>query len=707
MISFYDRLLRLIFVLASAAVLTQASIEMHHVAWGTGIWLGEYSLKWGLGFFGFAAGCLGLFIVAVLVAWWPERWMTIRLWLTRTRNRLPLPVRGGFALTCALAPVLFFQYTMWGVVFAGPGMRLLVWGLSTLGLAIAIGRGEQLLGWKESLIASLVGGALIGMAIPLATVTDYPFSLGWSEGNRLWDYSVLFGRERYLVPPGMKLAPFLDVGRQLIGGLPFLYPNLTILQERLWLGLIGILPYVLLSWSMFHVPHHRLAGVPIPALPWLLAGLWGFLFLRQGPIHPPLLISAILVALVWRRSLWIAVPVLIAAGYFAAVSRFTWTFAPAMWAGMLWFSSADPQDQRLDRRDWHRTIALALAGLVGGLLLPQLTGVLTDKGNTPITQVTDALTRQPLLWYRLLPNSTYPPGVLLGLLLAVLPLILVLAITVWRGLWRPNFWQRLAVLGALGAFLIVGLIASTKIGGGGDLHNLDMFLIGLLFTASIAWEKNLRTSSGKLWITEQASLSPWLRLLLIVMVMLPAYNSLMRMRPLLYADDFQRLKVLADVEDPYADPRVLGLLPPRQKVREVLDVVRARVQEAAARGEVLFMDQRQLLTFGYIQGVPLVPEYEKKYLMDQAMGETAALTFPAFYRDLGRHRFTLIISDPLRLPIKDSEYGFGEENNAWVKWVAVPILCYYEPDKTFKEFRIQLLIPRAAVSPDCALPVSP
>jgi hypothetical protein len=81
-----------------------------------------------------------------------------------------------------------------------------------------------------------------------------------------------------------------------------------------------------------------------------------------------------------------------------------------------------------------------------------------------------------------------------------------------------------------------------------------------------------------------------------------------------------------------------------------------------------------------------------------------ASTFPPFYRDLERHRFSLIISDPLHLPIKDSEFGFSEENNAWVKWVAAPILCYYEPLITLQEFKIELLVPLPSVSPDCMLP---
>ena len=53
--------LRLLFVLLAAALLTQACIELNRVAWGTGIWLGEYSPKWAIGFFGFILLSLGLF----------------------------------------------------------------------------------------------------------------------------------------------------------------------------------------------------------------------------------------------------------------------------------------------------------------------------------------------------------------------------------------------------------------------------------------------------------------------------------------------------------------------------------------------------------------------------------------------------------------------------------------------------------------------
>ncbi|MDP2778732.1 MAG: hypothetical protein Q8O48_13925, partial [Anaerolineales bacterium] len=85
---------------------------------------------------------------------------------------------------------------------------------------------------------------------------------------------------------------------------------------------------------------------------------------------------------------------------------------------------------------------------------------------------------------------------------------------------------------------------------------------------------------------------------------------------------------------------------------------------------------------------------EKKRLMDEALSENMTY-FEQFYTDLAAHRFSLIVSELLRTPIKDSSYQFGEENNAWVKWVSNAVLCYYEPKITLKEVGVQLLVPKA------------
>ena len=97
------------------------------------------------------------------------------------------------------------------------------------------------------------------------------------------------------------------------------------------------------------------------------------------------------------------------------------------------------------------------------------------------------LTRQPLLWDRLLPNATYPLGILLAVVLVSVPLIILLIYLVRTRRWQLDWLRGLVVAGPLALFLIVGLVVSVKIGGGSNLHNLDMYLIGLLFAAALAW----------------------------------------------------------------------------------------------------------------------------------------------------------------------------------------------------------------------------
>jgi hypothetical protein len=242
------------------------------------------------------------------------------------------------------------------------------------------------------------------------------------------------------------------------------------------------------------------------------------------------------------------------------------------------------------------------------------------------------------------------------------------------------------------------LVVSTKIGGGGDLHNLDMFLIGIVFTAVIAWE-----NGGRQWLGKFDTHPVWVRGVLILLLVIPGIQPLSALRSFQFADQLPWLVTLTDV----SKGKFLEMLPAQDEVDDILQTIRREVDARKSQGEILFLDQRQLLTFGYVKNVPFVPEYEKKVLMNEAMSESADY-FAPFYADLAAHRFSLIISEPLRAPVKDSNYEFGEENNAWVKWVVEPVLCYYEEIETFKSAQIQLLVPKQG-NVDCSsrLPVAP
>jgi hypothetical protein len=117
------------------------------------------------------------------------------------------------------------------------------------------------------------------------------------------------------------------------------------------------------------------------------------------------------------------------------------------------------------------------------------------------------------------------------------------------------------------------------------------------------------------------------------------------------------------------------ILPSDKAVEAAIKQVRELVEGAS--GEVLFIDQRQLLTFGQISRVELFGEYELKNMMNQAMGGNDDY-FDAFIDDLSEHRFALIVSDPLPRFVQSTDHAFGEENDAWLQYVAEPLQLYYE-----------------------------
>jgi len=687
----------ILLLFVSAWALSGACVEFYNIAWGTGNWLGQFSPKWFLLFLFFVLFCTACLGGVLFSLWFPEKPASVFTSASSLRDKLK-GIRWLLIIIILGMPVYFFQYTPWGRIFGGSNFRALVWALSVILISWLLSNGsDEKFSWKKILVALILTAGVYSFFAQLENITDYPFSIGWSEGNRLWDYSILFGHAIYKFPANKPIPVFLDFGRQLLGGIPFLIPGITIWQERLWLGLIDVIPYLILGWFAFRFPRKNFSY-------WILAGIWGFTFVEQGPIHPPLLLSAILVTIAWKQSLWLAIPVILGASYFAEVSRTTWLFAPGMWAVMLEFAGAALQDGHLTIKTWGRTISVGLSGIVGGLLGPKVLPVMFNwigmlfghpgnvntAGGITLTAIQTSVSDQPLLWYRLLPNTTYGYGILFGLFLATAPLVVVLLYLSKTGSWVLNAWQKLGIILPLLAFFIVGLIVSVKIGGGGDLHNMDMFIIGLMFVGAIAWR-----SSDRDWIEKDKIFSPWLQIMLLLLVIMPAYRPYMQLNPsVINKNDISWVMTLADI--PPTDS-ALSSFPSETYISDALNSIRSEAAQASKQGDVLFMDQRQLLTFGYINDVSLIPEYDKKVLIDRALSGDA-LYFQTYYKDLASQRFSLIISNPLHENIQTSSDDFGEENNAWVKWVSTPTLCYYETLRLIKKVGVELLVPRSDTS---------
>ncbi|MDR3575591.1 MAG: hypothetical protein P4L50_17160 [Anaerolineaceae bacterium] len=641
----------------------------------------DFSIHWPANLLAARKYLLVLLVIIAAAVWaysfwliWKEKRPALLNQAQALLARTPLWLRGLLCLAVLLIPAYFFLYSPYGSYFSNHAywFKLALICASALAAYLILfpqSRGSIGLLQYSSLVC--LAGAIYTMGSGLNQVTNYPFSLGWSEGNRFWDYSMMFGIDRYIIPAGKPAVAFIEKGRQFLWSIPFLIPQSGIELMRLWDELVWIIPAFMLGIAAVAGEWH-LAGKNGAVHLWaweIFFGFWCYLFLTQGPIYPTLVLCAILVVIAVRlKKLWISSVLVLAAGYYAYISRWTWVYAPGLWAGMLALLDLQQPDFRNGKwKELKRPVILGLVGYFGGQFLPRLVNWATigfdQKAQLGLViDPTVNITRSALLWDRLLPNATFSTGILLGTLWAGVALVALLVWSWRQGLWQPNWLQRLGMLIPGLAFLGVGLVASIKIGGGGNLHNLDMFWVFLVLV--FAW-------AAKEIMQKIPEMGTWQRNRLILLVCLT-------------------LVIPVSYNIRYGAPLSL---PAQDYTQNALASITKNAMRYNQKGQVLFMDQRQLLAFGYIQGIPLISDYEKKYLMEQAL-ENNANYFKQFNQDLANHRFVLIISEPLHIVFKGDDLNFGDENDDFVNWVSSAVLCYYQPIQTYTQVGVQLLVPR-------------
>lgn len=634
--------------------------ELFLRGWGTGNgeFLGNFSQKWGLGLIVYGMGGVGVLGVAIAGIVKPER---IDEWLhrvTKLSDRKPI-LTWVMVAGLIVFPAILLQGS-WGWRFDHPTFRLsliVLFGLIA-GIIIPPRVGNL---WFRWAISGLIITTILTISQRFLLVTDLPFPLGWSEGNRLWDYSLYFGRDRYTIVGEFTYPTYLTPGRHGLWGLPFLFfPDISIQGMRFWDAILWTFPYLLLGAVVF-----LRRGIQI-STPWKwMLTIWTLLFISQGPIYAPLIFSAIIV--VWgydANKPWRSILATFVAALYAGLSRWTWMVAPAIWAGTLALldeSSTKPFLQRL-----KKPFILGTAGILGAASSQIIMNVAFPRPDA----IYSTSFSQPLLWDRLWSSATNPIGVVPGLLYAIGPLM---AYLIWVGVSRYlqlDAIQIVAILIGFIGFLGVGLAASVKIGGGSNLHNLDMLLVMLvLLVGAIVWK-----------ISGPIKLPGFVWAILTIVWFMPIFNL---------SQNSQNIDI------PIWGSTRAGQsldIPSERDAKEALATIRNEVSKAADKGEVLFLDQRQLLTFGEITDVPLVMDYELKHVMNQAMGFNSNY-FELFRSDLENHRFSMIVSDPLYIVFQGSKVAFGEENDAWVEQVTIPILEYYEPVGKFDNVLVWLLAP--------------
>jgi len=613
-------------------------------------------------------------------------------------------------LICSLAgPVLIFgAFTL---VMQNPWARqLFFWGAALIGgAALKVWASEDarhpLLDrwWKCFLTATLLQTCVYVVISQMPEISTYPLTLGWSETSRYYNASLFFSQRIY----GMSTPPtVLHPSRYLMQAVPFLLPDSPLWLHRAWQVFLWIATPFLTAVILVRriLPWKNLKS-------WLLIGV-SFVYLTIGPVYYHLLVPVMLV--LWgfhpgsaqpspggwagRRRLLISTVVLLLASAWAGISRLNWFPVPGMLAASLillerpMIPLADRQSDLSAGVSWRQAGVYVLR-LAGWVLLGTATALAAQalyiywSGNVA-SQFTTSFTSD-LLWRRLLPNASYPPGLLLAAFIVSLPVLLVILgklVDEQSGVafWRRTHWLRWPGLaGELVVLFVGGTIVSVKIGGGSNLHNLDAYLVLLLIIGIYFYLDRVEVDFLALppaerssWISQKLPPSSLVTGGAILMVIVPALFTVYSRIP----------------PSPLPDPAV---------VQSSLDQVNKLAHKTSQEGgEVLFLTDRHLLTFGMLDGVELIPEYERVFLMEAAMSN-APDYLGQFYRDLEGQRFALIISEPLSTHYKSPQDSFGSENNAWVRRVSQYVLCYYHPLETLRKVQMQILIPRVNVRKTC------
>jgi hypothetical protein len=556
------------------------------------------------------------------------------------------------------APVGTFQ-TTWA--------RLLIFSILVIVGAIFIKPVRPALGWASALaLALLTYGVVYKIAAFIPEISTYPFSLGWSEASRYYYASTFLAEKIYgaWTPPSV-----LHPSRYLMQAVPFLAPEMPLWAHRAWQVFLWVSTSLVTAALLA-----RRLGLQ-QGLQRILFIAWAFLFLFQGPLYYHLLVMVILV--LWgfdRQRFWQSLVVVLAASAWAGISRINWLPVPGLLAAALYFL-----ESRVDEDGWLRYLVKPAIWVGLGAPLAYIVQVLYERFSGNPAEYFGSSFTSDLLWYRLLPNATFPLGVLAAAILVSLPLVLLILSRLavrsasqgkwggWRLLHHPIRWLGLgAILFVLG---LGGIVVSVKIGGGSNLHNIDAFLVLLLVSGSyITLDK---FNQDEVELGDQPAPMP---ILAAMAVVLPVLFAITAGGPLPNRNQAAAAAALHELE---------------QSVSQI----------TAEGGEALFIAERHLLIFQNLDAGPVVHKYEKVFLMEMAMAGSKPY-FDDFYEDLYSHRFGLIVSNPLWPHFQGRTHSFGEENDAWVRWVVEPLLCSYKEWKTLPDVPLVLLIPNEAME-DC------
>ncbi len=607
-------------------------------------------------------GLVGVFAATAILA----AWLSFSVFLNRisdlldqftTQSLNPSRVTLHVSLiTLSLVSIWFIRLYVFGSIL--PQVMPILWVFLWASLTQAVGlKSLRKLDWHVAFAVVILAQGFIYQTYGIFAITSAnPFSMGYSEAGRHFYASLFFSESLY----GMKLPlPFLHPSRYLLLSIPFLIDGFPLWFHRFWQALLW---FGLTLASSFLLARRMKLSRGIT----LLATAWAFLFFFQGAVYYHLHVMVILILVMESGNLLSDKSIsradgiqikplifIILASVWAGISRVNWYPVPAMLAIAIYILETPINDK--DWKYWLTPFIWGVSGLAAALISQFV--YIQISGNADVAAFSSSFTSD-LIWSRLLPNETFPMGILPGSLLVSAPLLVALYQMLRGRMTYLHQLRWLALLAMLGVLLVGGAVVSTKIGGGGDLHNMDAYLVMLSVLAAAFWSGRVSAESDAKPMFGRVGWGVAAAALLI---------------PLGFAI------------------RSIGFFPSFDKTVTEKDI-RLLQETLEGGGEILFITERQLITFDYLNGMTLVPEYEQSELMEMAMSRNRPY-LETFYSELRERRFALIVAEDQTFT-RQKEGAFAEENVAWVRFVGAPLLCNYKPVVTLTSNNIQVFEPR-------------
>ena len=610
-------------------------------------------------------GLVGVFAATAILA----AWLSFSVFLNRisdlldqftTQSLNPSRVTLHVSLiTLSLVSIWFIRLYVFGSIL--PQVMPILWVFLWASLTQAVGlKSLRKLDWHVAFAVVILAQGFIYQTYGIFAITSAnPFSMGYSEAGRHFYASLFFSESLY----GMKLPlPFLHPSRYLLLSIPFLIDGFPLWFHRFWQALLW---FGLTLASSFLLARRMKLSRGIT----LLATAWAFLFFFQGAVYYHLHVMVILILAGVPMESGSSLPdksisradgiqikpliFIILASVWAGISRVNWFPVPAMLAIAIYILETPINDK--DWKYWLTPFIWGVSGLAAALISQFV--YIQISGNADVAAFSSSFTSD-LIWSRLLPNETFPMGILPGSLLVSAPLLVALYQMLRGRMTYLHQLRWLALLAMLGVLLVGGAVVSTKIGGGGDLHNMDAYLVMLSVLAAAFWSGRVSAESDAKPMFGRVGWGVAAAALLI---------------PLGFAI------------------RSIGFFPSFDKTVTEKDI-RLLQETLDSGGEILFVTERQLITFDYLNGMTLVPEYEQSELMEMAMSRNRPY-LETFYSELRERRFALIVAEDQTFT-RQKEGAFAEENVAWVRFVGAPLLCNYKPVVTLTSNNIQVFEPR-------------